>query len=216
MNGASPMSSPMTSPLTHSATSLPELEFGHSRSEIPAGLMTAPSGRVRAPANLSASSAEAAGLLTSGTYGRISTTSSSSADLQSYLESRLRAKTGSIGSTLYSLTWKVRATPQQRSILALRASVPRTSVNGCSGWVTPSTRDWKDTIGMALLRPDGRSRVDQLPRQAGLVVPGQKLIGSSFLTERKGQMNPELARWLMSIPTVWASCAPTEMRLSLR
>ena len=34
-----------------------------------------------------------------------------------------------------------------------------------SPWVTPSTRDWKDTPGMATERDDGRSRLDQLPRQ---------------------------------------------------
>jgi len=34
-----------------------------------------------------------------------------------------------------------------------------------SPWVTPSTRDWKDTPGMATEREDGRSRLDQLPRQ---------------------------------------------------
>jgi hypothetical protein len=42
-----------------------------------------------------------------------------------------------------------------------------------SGWVTPSTRDWKDTPGMARTgtNPDGstRTRLDQLPRQAQLV-----------------------------------------------
>lgn len=32
-------------------------------------------------------------------------------------------------------------------------------------WVTPSARDWKDSAGMATERPDGRSRIDQLPRQ---------------------------------------------------
>ena len=32
-------------------------------------------------------------------------------------------------------------------------------------WVTASARDWKDTPGMATTRGDGRSRVDQLPRQ---------------------------------------------------
>ena len=31
--------------------------------------------------------------------------------------------------------------------------------------VTPSARDWKDSAGMATERPDGRSRIDQLPRQ---------------------------------------------------
>ena len=37
-----------------------------------------------------------------------------------------------------------------------------------TSWVTPSARDWKDTPGMATERPDGRSRLDQLPRQASL------------------------------------------------
>jgi len=37
-----------------------------------------------------------------------------------------------------------------------------------ASWVTPSTRDWKDTPGMATEREDGRSRLDQLPRQAQL------------------------------------------------
>jgi len=39
-----------------------------------------------------------------------------------------------------------------------------------SGWVTPSSRDWKDTPGMSTTatNPDGseRTRLDQLPRQA--------------------------------------------------
>jgi len=34
-----------------------------------------------------------------------------------------------------------------------------------SPWNTVSARDWKDTAGMATDRPDGGSRIDQLPRQ---------------------------------------------------
>lgn len=120
----------------------------------------------RARASLSARQAEAAGLLTSGTYGPPSSTSSSTANLRSSMESRLRARTALLGSTLFNRTWKVRETPLHRSISALRASVPRTSGRGFSGWVTASARDWKDSPGMALSRPDGRSRIDQLPRQA--------------------------------------------------
>jgi hypothetical protein len=45
---------------------------------------------------------------------------------------------------LYKLTWKDRATPQGLPICALRASAPRTSDSDCGGWVTPTTRDWKD------------------------------------------------------------------------
>ena len=35
-----------------------------------------------------------------------------------------------------------------------------------AGWSTASARDWKDTPGMSTERPDGRHRVDQLPRMA--------------------------------------------------
>jgi len=52
---------------------------------------------------------------------------------------------------MYALTWKRRATPQGRSIPALRASAPRTFGNVSTGpvsvatpWPTPTTRDWKD------------------------------------------------------------------------
>jgi hypothetical protein len=50
----------------------------------------------------------------------------------------------SSGSTLYTLTWKHRATPSGQQICALRASAPRTSDSGSTGWPTPTTRDWKD------------------------------------------------------------------------
>jgi len=42
-----------------------------------------------------------------------------------------------LGSTLFTLTWKQRATPSGRSIPALRASGRRTSGNGCTSWPTP-------------------------------------------------------------------------------
>ena len=45
-------------------------------------------------------------LLTSGTCGPPSTGSSESAALQSSLASKLRARLSTLGSTLYSLTWK--------------------------------------------------------------------------------------------------------------
>jgi hypothetical protein len=47
-------------------------------------------------------------------------------------------------------------------------------------WVTPSARDWKDTPGMATVGPNGRNRIDQLPRQmtASWVTPTTTLSGS--------------------------------------
>jgi hypothetical protein len=107
------------------------------------GQMIGQYGRDLAHANLSARQALEAGCLISGTSGRTGTTSSTSAALQQYLESRLQAKTASAGSTLYRLTWKQRDTPLQRQICALRASALRTSDNasGSSGWPTPTVTD---------------------------------------------------------------------------
>lgn len=80
-----------------------------------------------------------------------------------------------------------------------------------SGYVTPSSRDWKDTPGMKLTgtNPDGstRIRMDQLPRQAA----GMMLYGSPASTEKPGALNPELPRYLMGYPPEWAKFAPTEM-----
>ena len=82
--------------------------------------------------------------MTNGISGRSGFVSSASADLQSSLESRFRARTDSLGSTLFQLTWKVRVTPWGRSIAALRASVRRTSANDFTSWPSPTARDHKD------------------------------------------------------------------------
>lgn len=83
--------------------------------------------------------------MTSGTSGRIGIISSSSANLSSSLASRLRQRTASLGSTLYTLTWKQRVTPSGLSISALRASARRTSGSGNgssrNGWPTPTNNN---------------------------------------------------------------------------
>ena len=158
----------MTCEAMRSATSSRESVSGATHCGAPATPTPDLYGRGVALASLSARQAKALGLLTSGTYGRTSTGLSNSAALQSSLASRLQARTASLGSTLYRLTWKDRVTPAGQSIPALRASARRTSDSDCTGWVTPSARDWKDTPGMATERLDGGSRLDQLPRQATL------------------------------------------------
>ncbi|MCH1581575.1 MAG: hypothetical protein L7S63_00490, partial [Flavobacteriales bacterium] len=106
--------------------------------------------------------------LTSGTSGLTGTTSSRSAALQRSLESRLRAKTGLVGSTLYKLTWKERTTPSGLSICALRASAPRTSGNGFGSWPTPTTRDHKGGYMGGRIR-NGKISTDTLDVAAQLV-----------------------------------------------
>lgn len=94
-----------------SATSSQELASGPTLSAAPDGLMTVLYGQDHVLASLSARQAKAQGLMMSGTCGQLSTTSSASAALQLSLVNRLRQKTALVGSTLYTLTWKQRATP---------------------------------------------------------------------------------------------------------
>lgn len=103
------------------------------------------------------------------TYGQYCFLSYEKETLRSYLVSRLQARMVLDGSMEYGLTWRQRATPSRRLIYALRASVRRTSGKDFIGWVTPSARDWKDTIGMAQQSGD-RKRLDQTPRQAAAAI----------------------------------------------
>ncbi len=197
----------MTCDPIRNAISSPGSASGATACGSPDGPTTDPSGPALAPANLSARQAKAAGLLTSGTYGRQCSISSASDALTSGLANRLQARTASLGSILYVTTWKERATPSGRSIPAARSQAPRTSASvselaqkgwttpqahdvrkrgpgnranpkvgnadlnwdaALAGWVTTTTRDWKDSGADIRPRSDGSERLDQLPRQANL------------------------------------------------
>lgn len=141
---ASWMSTPPTWLASLSATSSLESESGRTHFAEQVGQMIGRYGLAHVLASLSPRQAKAAGLMMSDISGPLGTTSSTSATLQSCLANRLRAKTASVGSTLFSLTWKFRTTPLGRQISALRASAPRTSGSGFGSWPTATTRDWKD------------------------------------------------------------------------
>ena len=162
------MSDPTTSLDSRSAISSQASASGHTPCGSQDGQTIDLSGRAPVPASHSAQQASAAGSMTRDTSGPSSTASSPRSDLRSFLASRLQARTGSLGSTLYKLTWKERTTPAQQPISALRASVLRISDSAYGGWVTPTVRDWKDSPGMSTETEDGRTRLDQLPRQANL------------------------------------------------
>ena len=135
------MSDPATLADMLSVISSLESAFGVTPPVAPDGLTIDRSGPVPARASLSARQAKAAGLMTSGTYGRRSSISSASATLQSSLASRLQAATASTGSTLFKTIWKERATPSGRSIPALRATAHRTSDSDCGSWPTPDCQN---------------------------------------------------------------------------
>lgn len=141
-----------------SVTSSPALAAGRTRSDWLDGPTTEPCGPALAPANLSARQAKAEGLMILGTFGPPSGTSSTSTRLQSSLESRLRARLASRGSTLFSLTWKVRTTPAKRQICALRASGHRTSGSASTGWPTTTTLDASNTRNATAKRSPGAKK----------------------------------------------------------
>jgi len=98
---------------------------GATRSVSLDGLTIERSGPAHAHVNLSARQARKKGLLTSGIFGPTGTGLSSSAALQSSLESRLRGHL--TGSPWCTVTWKRWATPWGQSL-----SKPRASVHGSS------------------------------------------------------------------------------------
>ena len=126
---------------TPSAISSPGSGSGPAPSAAPAGPMIARCGPDLARASLSARQAKEKGLLTSGIFGPHSSTSSKSAALSLSLASRLQARTASVGSTLYRLTWKPWVTPAGRSLRLLRGSARPTSESGFTGWPTPQASD---------------------------------------------------------------------------
>ena len=165
------MSQQMILPGLPSAISLRASGHGHTPCAAQDGRMTAPSGQDPVPASLSARQAKEKGLLTSGTCGPPSSVSSASAALTSFLASRLQALTALHGSTLYRLTWKQRITPAGRSIPALRASVPRTSDKGCTGWPTPRSVAAGPDFAIAMRKNSGGMSLQTTAQLAGWPTP---------------------------------------------
>ena len=106
-------------------------------------------------------------------------------------------------STLYNHKPKTVHTPCGRPILVIRASALRTSETERTGWVTPTSRDHKDSPGMVAQR-DGKDRVDQLPRQAylaGWPTPHANSTTGPGSAGRQGGLNIQTAAQLAGWPT---------------
>lgn len=144
MSDQLPMFDPTISAASGNAISSPALESGAMPSVSQDGRTTGKSGRARVPVSPSAMPGKKRRSTTRGIYGQSGFLSSKHDDLSFALASKLRPLTDSLGSTLFTLTWITRVTPQGRSICALRASEPRTEGSVCIGWpIAPWTTPQK-------------------------------------------------------------------------
>jgi hypothetical protein len=110
-------------------------------------------------------------------------------DRQSSLANRLKRRLDGVGSTLFTLTWRRKATPLGRPYYQLAASGRRISGSDFGSWATPSARDWKaeDRCDEIVAKRQAHPRGKPLSEQAhGMPSPG-----SPAQTESKGQ----LASW---------------------
>ena len=165
------MSSSQKTALTPS-TPLPGSEAGRSPSNSLDGKDQ--SGRDRVPASPSPSR-ESGGLqMTLGTFGPNGFASSASAVLGLSLASRLRRVTDTLGSTLFTLTWRVVVTPSGRSLPLLRGSGRRTSDTGFTSWPTPVSEPANGTPEAFLERK--RKSVAKTGRSMGIVLSDLQIV----------------------------------------
>ena len=172
MSVQSPKWRPVIFPPIPSVTSSQVSQGGLLLPALPAGPTTANSGPARRPASRSASRESSEVKTTNGTCGPTTFASSVPDGPLSQWESRLRQRLARLGSTECLLTWKASDTPGGRPLSRLVPSMRHigaiafgSSPSEMALWVTASARDWKDSPNMATTRPNGRSRIDQLPRQ---------------------------------------------------
>ena len=140
------MSEQTTLKVTSSATSSPASEDGPTQPDSQDGPTTDLFGQALARASHFRQQDSARVKQMSDTSGLSLPPSFASAGPLSSLESRLRARMGCDGSTVYVLTWRLRTTPSGRQITALRASAPRISDSGYGGWPTPTleSKEWSE------------------------------------------------------------------------
>jgi hypothetical protein len=132
-------------------------------------------------------------------------------DRQSSLANRLKRQLDGVGSTLFNLTWKKKATPLGRPYYQLAASGRRTSDNDCGSWQTPKVATGKyQYINGDKTKPflnlEGQVELASWPTprttdghgnkehgqggQALHTVSGMTSSGSPAQTESKGQLAP--------------------------
>ena len=137
MSGRLPKSSPTTCAALPNVTGSQASADGPSLFDSLDGETSGPSGPEVVPVSPSRARGRVLGATIRATFGQRGFASSASAALTQSLVSRLKARLGTGGCALYTMTWKVKVTPSGRSVSRLAASALRTSDSGCGGWASP-------------------------------------------------------------------------------
>ena len=128
-----------TSRVTSSATSSPALAAGAKPCYVQAFLLPEDCGREAVHVRPFPAPGSRRVSRTSETCGPSSSGSSASVALNSSLVSRLKTLCATVGSTVYTQTWKEKVTPAGLRYWAHTARGPTTSGSGFTGWPTPNT-----------------------------------------------------------------------------
>ena len=179
---------------------------GNSLSAMQAGAID-PSGPEVVPANPSPSPGKAVVNLTRDTCGLRSSASSASVALQQSLANRLQERLDSHGSTMFALTWSLKATPLRRQICRLRASALRTSDSDFGGWPTPMAGSPATETYNAAGNNDSSRRTVALV--AGWPTPKQSDSDKGVRTMRGAQKELERKGSGSDLPTLAASAWAT-------
>ena len=185
----------MTLEPINSATSLQESADGRLPCDWRVGTTLDLFGLEAVPANPSVHRGIEKARLTKDTYGLHGSVSLESAALQRSLENRLQQRLPTGGLTMFTMTWKVRATPLGRLFCKLVVSVGRTEGIDYGLWPTPQTLAPATATYNVSGSSDFTRRVDVA---LGL---RESINGKRLLTENPGHLNPQFPCWLMGYST---------------
>jgi hypothetical protein len=146
------MFSPKMSRDIRNATSLRASGDGATPSDLPDGQTTDLFGQDHAPASPSPQLEKAKHQAMNATSGPNGSDLSAQFDRQSSLANRLKRRLDGVGSTLFTLTWKRKATPLGRPYYQLAASGRRTSDSDFGSWATPQAQEQNETPEKKLAR----------------------------------------------------------------
>jgi len=203
-----------TLPGIPAVTSSPGSEHGNTPCSSPGGPTTRRSGPARARASRFRLPGVVQGRMTLDTSGPSSPASSTSADLSELLGNRCQELLGRGGSTLYSQTWRRKATPGGLSYWEHTARAPRTSGSDSTGWPTPAVTNADRGGDERRAKGDQSQNGRRVNLQDYVMLAGWPTTSARDWKSSASNMHGENARPLNEVARLagWATPSAAEMR----